>query len=418
MGKASLLMVIGFSTALLMIGSHISKVSSSAMDNYLSYYRSTMAHEIAAAGTNIAARALEQNMYWRSGSAKHSFMGGSFQTAIKVDSSNVQGTSTPRYQIRVTTKATYMDATSVISVLLQRSFFSRFCYYSVKEMGLSWYGSDTVTGPMHTQDNLSIISDKQWGDPVFMGRTTSKGHLIKKNGNDHAWFLGGYEPGVDIPLPTSITGLRDSAKTGYLFNSGFNSSGDSVWMRFSVDGGKKSVVQVKSGNRGGWGQPMPLPPNGVIYVDGANVHISGTLLGRVTVGAGGTTGSTGKGNIYIDDDMQYYNNPLMCASTDMLGLVAENDVVIAKNWNNERDVIVQASIFCRSGSFRAQGYNTQAVSNLYLLGGIINAKRGVVGTYDPDYGYVKKYVYDQRFMFDAPPCFPKTNTFEVVSWFE
>jgi hypothetical protein len=162
-----------------------------------------------------------------------------------------------------------------------------------------------------------------------------------------------------------------------------------------------------------------LPTNGVIYVDGANVRISGTLSGRVTVGAGGTTGSTKQGNIYIDDNVVLNNDPRNTTSTDMLGLVAENDVIIADNVANKKDIQLQASIFCRSGSFTAQNYTSIPLTGtIYLLGGIINNKRGGVGTFDPDHGYMKSYKYDARFLYDAPPFFPMTGNYEVVSWFE
>jgi hypothetical protein len=403
MGKASLLMVIGFSTALLMIGSNISKVSNSAMDNYLAYYRSSMAHDIAAAGTNMAARAIWENMAWRAGFGTRTFMGGTFASRVTDLGSN---------QVKITTTSTYMDQTSVISIILQPSSFSRFGYYSVQEGNIFWITGDTVWGPMHTQDNIHVS-----GDPVFMQRVTSlKG--LQKNKSDHPQFLGGFESGVNVSLPSDLTPLVTAAGNGgKLFNGG-----DSVCIQFQSNGN----VKWKTGATNGWNtDPLSsFAPNGVIYVNGANLHVSGTLAGRVTVGAGGTKGNSKQGNIYLDDDVTLNSNPQHTSSSDMLGLVADNDVIIADNVANKNGITIQASVFSRTGSFIAENYDKRhAGGTIQLLGGIIQSARGPVGTFSGSppqlvSGFLKNYQYDERFLYDAPPFFPTTGNLEIVSWFE
>jgi len=404
MGKASLLMVIGFSTALLMIGSNISKVSNSAMDNYLSYYRSSMAHDIAAAGTNMAARALWENAAWRAGFGTKSFMGGTFQSTVTDLGSN---------QVKVLTTATYMDETSTISVILQPSSFSRFGYYSNQEGNIFWITGDTVWGPMHTQDNIRVS-----GNPVFMQRVTSLKGLIRNYKTDKPQFLGGFESGVNVSLPSDLTPLQTAAGNGGKLFSG----GDSICIQFQSNGS----VKWKQGGTNSWNTDAlsSFAPNGVILVKDANIRISGTLSGRVTVGSIGPTGNSKQGNIFIDDDLKLNSNPQQGSSSDMLGLVAENNVVISDNVANKKDVIIQASVFSRSGSFTAENYDSRAVSGtIQLLGGIIQSKRGPVGTFSGTppkivSGYLKNYKYDTRFLYDAPPFFPTTGNFEIVSWFE
>jgi hypothetical protein len=404
MGKASLLMVIGFSTALLMIGSNISKVSNSAMDNYLFYYRSSMAHDIAAAGTNMAARELWENAGWRAGFGTKSFMGGTFNSTVTDLGSN---------QVKITTTSNYMDQTSVISVILQPSSFSRFGYYSDIEGNIFWITGDTVWGPMHTQDNIRVS-----GKPVFMQRTTSLKRLITTNRSDRPQFLGGYESGVNVELPSDLNPLVTAANNGGKVFSG----GDSVCIQFQSNGN----VKWKVGATNGWNtDPLSsFAPNGVILVNGANVRISGTLSGRATVGAIGPTGNNKQGNIFIDDDVILNSNPQQGSSGDMLGLVAENNVLITNNVANKKDVQIQASVFSRSGSFTAEDYASRPSSGtIQLLGGIIQSARGPVGTFNGNpprlvSGFLKNYKYDERFLYDAPPFFPTTGNFEIVSWFE
>jgi hypothetical protein len=407
MGKAALIMVMGFSTALLMIGSNISKVSSSAMDNYLGYYNSSMAHNIAAAGTNMAARALWENFAWRGGFGNKSFAGGRFSTQVTDFGIN---------QIKVATTASFMGHLSTVAVLLQPSSFSRFGYYSNIEGEIWWITGDTVWGPMHTQDNLRVA-----GTPTFMQRTTSLKTIIYKTSPtvDKPKFLGGYESGVSVSLPANLNPLLTAANNGGKVFTG----PDSVYIEFKSTG----TVKWKQGVSSSWSEePLStFAPNGVIYANGTNVHTWGTVNGRVTLGAGGTTGSNTKGNIFLDDDLMYEQNPLLGPSDDICGLVAENNILIANTTaNNANDFNLHASTFSRSGGFTAEKYASRGVEGrIKLLGGIQQNKRGAVGTFSGSPpvlqdGFLKNYLYDERLMFDAPPFFPTTGNYEIVSWFE
>lgn len=406
MGKAALIMVMGFSTALLMIGSNISKISTEAMDNYLSYYKSSMAHNIAAAGTNMAARALWENFAWRGGFSDKSFADGKFTTAV---------TDVGINQIRVLTRATFMDQVSTVMVLLQPSSFSRFGYYSNIEGNIWWITGDTVWGPMHTQDNLRVA-----GRPAFMQRATSLKSIKYYNGpppKDNPQFLGGYESGVSVSLPSNLNPLLTAAQNGGRVFSG----PDSVYIEFMSNGN----VKWKQGVSSSWNIDLltSFAPNGVIYANGTNVHVSGTVNGRVTIGAGGTTGASKEGNIWLDDDLRYAQDPRLGPSDDICGLVAENNILITDNSNNNgNDFYLDASCFSRNGGFTAQNYGSRGIEGrIRLLGGIQQNRRGAVGTFSGsslNNGFLKDYRYDNRLMFDAPPYFPTTGNYEIVSWFE
>ena len=401
-------MVMGFSTALLMIGSNISRVSKEAMDNYLNYYKSSMAHNISAAGTNMTARALWENFAWRGGYSNKSFAGGVF---------NSQVTDVGVNQIRVVTTAEYMGQTSIVAVLLQPSSFSRFGYYSNIEGNIWWITGDTVRGPMHTQDNLRVA-----GRPAFMQRTTSLKSIIYRNGPppiDNPQFLGGYETGVSVTLPSNLTPLLTAANDGgRVFNGP-----DSVYIEFQSNGN----VKWKQGVSASWNVDLlsAFAPNGVIYANGTNVHVKGRVNGRVTLGAGGTTGNNKQGNIWIDDDITYATDPRTGPSTDLLGLVAENNILITNNTeNNNNDLYMYASTFSRSGGFTSENYSSRGVEGrIHLLGGIQQNRRGPVGTFSGtppslNNGYLKDYQYDDRLLYDAPPFFPTTGNYEIVSWLE
>ena len=403
MGKASLLMVIGFSTALLMIGSNISKVSSASMDNYLSYFRTSQAHNIAAAGTNLAARSLWENPTWRGGFSRKSYLGGFFNSSVTDLGAN---------QVQVVTTAEFMDEVSTVAVLLQPSSFSRFGYYSNQEGNIWWITGDTVWGPMHTQDNIRVA-----GSPAFMQRVTSLKSLLKSKKTDSPQFLGGYEGGVNVAMPANLDPLKMAASNGGKLFDG----PDSLYLDFQANG----QIKWKQGSGEVWNidNLNSFAPNGAIYINGGNVHVKGVLNGKVTVGAGGTNGNNKQGNIFIDDDITYYEHP-KTGSDDFLGLVAENNIVIADRPETRGDLKIRASMFCRSGGVTAENYQGRPVEGkIELIGGIQQNKRGAVGTFSGSppqrvSGYLKNYQYDDRLMFDAPPYFPSTGNYEIVSWFE
>jgi len=407
MGKAALIMVMGFSTALLMIGSNIVKVSNEAMDNYLHYYKSSMAHNIAASATNMSARTLWENTSYRGGFSNRAFSGGTMSSTVVAAGINT---------ISIVTSAQFMGDSSTVSVILQPSSFSRFGYYSTIEGNIWWITGDTVWGPMHTQDNLRVS-----GSPAFMQKTTSLKSIIYYNGpppKDNPRFLGGYESGVSVTVPSDLSQLQQAASEGGRVISG----NDSVYIEFQSGGN----VRWRRGADATWTTQSVASfggSNGIVYAQGTNIHVSGTVDGRITIAAGGTTGSNTRGNIWIDNDITYAHDPRQVPSTDILGLVAENNILISKNDNNDKnDLYLDASCFSRSGGFTAEGYGSRGVEGrIHLLGGIQQYRRGAVGTFGSDglsNGFLKDYQYDSRLLNDSPPFFPTTGNYEIVSWFE
>lgn len=158
----------------------------------------------------------------------------------------------------------------------------------------------------------------------------------------------------------------------------------------------------------------------MIFANNAVVRLKGTVKGQYTIGCNSTTTSTGKGTVWLDDNIVYNKDPRQYPnSTDMLGICAENNVWITKNAANNSSININASVYCEKGSFRAQEPTTRPVSgNLNLLGGIIQQTQGGVGKAGTGgtivNGFAKRYRYDDRFMLASPPFFPGTGGFEIV----
>ena len=407
-GKATLFLIVGFSVLFLVISKNFGDVSNRAVDNYVSYHTETVAHDIAISAANIAANQIFLDPTWNSGYSDIPFQGGHFSVQLAV--------LDPYKNIReVTAQGTYNGKSSTVKVKFAPSKFSKFAYYSVSEGGTIWWtGSDTVWGPFHTQDYMRAAYH-----PVFYGKATTKKSLVYYTSQkaDKPYFLGGFEQGVDLPMPTNAV-------------DGFESIADDDGLKFS---GKDTVYLTFAGDslkyKYKFSDPyssLYLPsasPNGMIFAKDCVVRLKGTVKGQYTIGCSSLM-SAGKGTIYLDDNIVFNQDPRQYPnSNDLLGICAENSVLITDNVPNRTDINIHGSIYCEKGGFGADKYDTRVKSgNINLLGGIIQNTRKAVGTFGSDgkikTGFAKRYKYDDRLMVASPPFFPGTGGFEIVSWFE
>ena len=428
-GKALLLVVMGFSLIMMVTDKDMNFSSTRTVDNMANYYLDMNAHNIAVSGANMGANQIFLDPAWTAGLHDIPFDDGTIDVSVDI----LDATKNIR---RITSIGTYKDISDTVLVTLQPSKFSKFAYYSVSEGGtIYWTTGDTVWGPIHTQDYLNVS-----GSPVFMGKTTSLLGLKSENGywkySGYGWhrtkvwvstdtpqFVGGFESGVDKPLPSaSVTDVQADALSG-----GYNFTGhDTVYVTFKDDSisYKYSYNSTPTTVLG-----SSLAPNGVIFATDATLRLQGTVSGRYTVGASSVTTTSGwhtittGGNVYLDNDLVYKTNPQTNPnSTDMLGIVSERNVLITNNTANNSDINIDASIFCQDGGFGAEDYSTRPPSgNINLLGGIQQNVRQAVGTFDSSgitTGFNKRYKYDDRLLYSSPPSYPNTGSFEIVSWYE
>ncbi len=409
MGRSSLIMVLGFTTALLMIGSNITKVSTAAMENYTSYNNSAIAHTIAGAGMNLASRAIFENRLWRTGFSNKTFGGGTFNVTVEDVGVN--------NRVKMTSTAVFSGTTRVVACVLQPSTFSRYTYYSTDDVNGYWVGGDTIWGPFHCNNTLNVAYTNG-GSPVFMQRATSlKG--IKNYGNAHPVFKGGYDSGVDVQLPGDFDTLKHAAQTGGKWLEMHGSQ--PVFIQFNSDGTVTWRIDGDEDWTGGGWTTEPLTsfaPNGAVWVNENKLHIKGVLNGRVTIGA--------KRDVYIDNDLIYAADPRVGYSDDLLGLVAERTLWISDNADNRgpnNTFTLMGSIFSRTDGLWAEHYNSRPVEGkMTTVGGQISKIGGYTGQFSGN-SIINGFLpggtyYDDRLMNDAPPFFPTTGNFEVVSWFE
>ena len=176
---------------------------------------------------------------------------------------------------------------------------------------------------------------------------------------------------------------------------------------------------------------------GVVTFNGT-VGVSGTLRGRETLYAKG-------GTIVLLDDQRDAYDPSLGTCADILGLLADNNVVVAdnaintpqqftggssyKSFDDSQDMYIQAVIMALNTSFTVQNYGSGPTNALncagswdgrgclYVTGGLIQQDRGPVGMSN-GWGYVKQYTYDRCAAVKPPPYFPTTGRFQDNRYFE
>lgn len=415
-GKAILLVVLGFSILFMIAGNFWNGVGGRMNDNYVDYFNKTTSHNIAVSAVNMAANEIFLDKNWSLGYNNKDYQNGKiFLNVSSFYDASISPVDTFKL---VTSLGIFNHDTSLVKIVLGPSSFSKFAYYSVSEGGkIYWIKKDTVWGPFHTQGDLLASHH-----PSFMGKASLKGKIKYETNKatDAPIFHQGYDPGVDLPMPVNgVSGLKAPSKDGGFYFNGNLVGKSTIYMEFQGNN-----LLYKYTSAGPYIDTLYLPtdvPNGVIYVDNGTVRLKGTIKGAYTIGVSGSIGT--RGSVYLDDDIVYQNNPKTNPmSTDMLGIVAQNKVLITDNAANNSDININASIYVQDGGFGAENYNVRAVSgNINLLGGIQQNTRLPVGTFSGTtvtHGFAKQYRYDDRFMVISPPFYPGTGGFEILSWYE
>ncbi len=413
-GKVSLFLVIGFGVLFAIMGRNLLTVSNEATDNFVKYYTYTKAHNIAVAGANLSANRIFLNKTWMEGYSDESINGGTL---------NVTVDSFKTYNRRITSIGEFEGEKDTVIVTLEPKNFAQ--YGNFYDQNNAWWATgDTCRGPFHTNDFL-----KCYGTPVFLGYVTTKRGVKLHSNNTHPEFHGGLESGVYIPLEFDTSIIRIAAyENGHIFRdtTGGNKVTD-VRLELIDDGNVTYSINI---HNNGWTPDVTMPlstlaPNGVIYVEKGNVYIKGTLNGRLSVVAS-RKGNGNAGKIHITSDVKYNNDPRIDpTSTDMLGLIAEQNVQLDFDITRG-DIDIQASIYSQRDGFVIENYqNYPGAHNMNLLGGIIGKKLRATAKYGWNgheyyvtHGYSYVHAFDQRFFQQVPPSFPKTKYFKIVSWLE
>ncbi len=416
-GKGSLIVAAGFATVMGVYSTKMNRLTVTNSDNINSAFIRAQVHESALSGMNYGI-----NHVWSSENDTGHFAIYSPQCTTTVaitefgsDSILVQSISRGRVFMDE-----YFENNGETSPVVDTIFawfsnntpVSRWAAYSNQDNGIEWTTGDTSWGPVHCDQNLKVN-----GSPVFYGKVTAKlGISPNPSGNGcRAQFLGGWEIGIEAPLPTNMNLIRNRASqsndgaamnTKCLYNRELS-------LKFLSDG---NVIRTLEEEPSDTVLLTTIAPGGIIY-NTENITVEGVLRGVLTM--------ITDGSIEIVNDMVYSKNPLTDETCeDMLGLIAIQNVMVVDNQANNSDVNINACIFCVTGSFTAQNYASRPVAGrLTVIGSIAQAGKGQVSTVSPwdrsvTHGFSKSYYYDPRLRYMSPLYFPSVNEPRLVSWWE
>lgn len=363
---------------------------------------------------------------------------GSFTYTVTPDADNPTSPAPGIYAYTIASTGIVRGASRTIRTAeaITLSTFARYSYFTSYESFLVWWWwwqlevpvwfttGTFLEGPVHTNDQFHIS-----GNPIFDGPVSCAAATIDyMHGgppNDNPDFRQGITFGADEIDTESLT--ANTLTTAAASEGGYTFEGNTaVTLR---DDGTIDVI-----NYGGTSDPdpppenMPLPANGALFVNNGDLLISGTLDGVLTAGA--------SRDVIIMDDIRYNEDPrTVPTSDDILALISERDIVVdsnAANGDPERDLEVFASVIAigqepaysdEDGSFYVENYWSGLRGVLTVHGGIIQKRRGPVGTFyssnnQKASGYDKDYHYDMRMETNPPPHLPRITSFGRSSWQE
>jgi hypothetical protein len=464
MGKVSLFMVMGFNIVFMYMGFTLSDISSHAYHNYINYIDIEQAQFATESVANMALAQLftssQANSFYAMSTNPQTitFNGATATLAQYRDLNLLQNT--------FTIVATYQGYSDTIRIKSRQQSFSQFAMYNVNDGGIQWTAGEVCNGPLHTEGTLTLTTADGTADgrngngPLFKGRiSTLNGYTLNGKSNPknlYNGFTGGYQNNLSIGLPSATLLTTNLSASLPLAVNLPNTANKDIYIEFKPNGSmviKQGAVSTQSngtwtgggytlygsGNNGlGAGTYTTTPNssfNGVVALTGtsnANIHIKGKLNGQITLAA-----VAGSGSVYIDSSVVYNDenvngiNGNPPTSDDMLGIVANHSVIVTDNNNNNYvassstgNVNIDATIFSlglnSSDGFTAQNYNTRNATTLSLLGGLQQNNRQAVGQTKNgvQYGFLKNYVYDNRYVNQFPPGYPVDQYFSLISYYE
>jgi hypothetical protein len=294
--------------------------------------------------------------------------------------------------------------------------------------------SDTVEGPMHTDDATDVCGKAYFGrkehNPPDVVQIN--GGIYSGCGNSEATFYtasGKSTVGSELLTPEGDTSLGTYVKEG---GDEFTGSTHIV-----LHGETMSVTNSKNETK-----TYEWPTNGLVYVRAteAGCGYDFTDSAENTDNATEVKEETNCGNVYVSGT---YSKPLTIAAeedliingniyptsvegklgstepggTNTLGLIAGHYVRIyhpltntnCENAENAKGSLenpwIYAAILSTNHSFAVDNYACgKNLGNLNVYGAIAQRFRGIVGIVGGS-GYIKNYKYDERLAVDEPPYF-------------
>ncbi|MBP7767129.1 type II secretion system protein [Candidatus Saccharibacteria bacterium] len=241
-------------------------------------------------------------------------------------------------------------------------------------------------------------------------------------------------------LPQRSTNGSYNNTRGYLIELNNNSTYNLSQVNNETD---TNTIYTSALSRNLIANNIPIPSSGIIFAeDNVWIRSNPTFSGRVTIGAG-RLASSNNARISIADDLIYSTK----TGQDVIGLVSESNVTIAPYappLSGDFNFEINAAIISQNGSVNYPS-NYQSNTSLCTQGwsgsnqrftfyGSIASRNSWTWTWSRNSSCNRavsvgggKYVsgilnndtqYDYSLLYQPPPSFPITSTYNVLSWKE
>ncbi|MDP8209118.1 MAG: hypothetical protein P9L92_20815 [Candidatus Electryonea clarkiae] len=412
-GKGIMIYVVGFGIVFSMYQLKLNRIMVRASDNFNMNYMKTLVHEAAMTGANFGI-----NEVWANSTTDDTFTIVSAPCTSFVE---IAGAGVDSVYVKVVSRSQVFEddyyaqygtsmalVDSIIAYFVFSGSLAQYAWFTGKENGITWTDGDTIWGPIHSNHILHVHKS-----PVFYGKVTAKTGISPSptSPGNKGKFYGGWEIGIDMVIPTDMSRIINAATT----DNGaapINTKclyDQELHLEFLVNG---DVVRTVGASPPDTVALTTIAPTGAIH-SSADIHVSGVVNGQVTLHT--------DNDIWIDDNIVYDIDPLVDPNaTSFLGLIADNNVIVADNIPNTNDVTIHANILAVSGGFAVE--NLPGRSNngiLKVVGSIAQAQKANVGSgTGAGKGYTKKYYFDPRCSTQSSPYFPNVGSLRLVSWWE
>jgi hypothetical protein len=441
-GKILLIIIIGVLISTAIMNNAVNR--NLPVDTLNTDYQRSIAYDIAASGVNIAAnKSYFESTYSGVLYDSISFNGGKLYVKI----TNIGGDSAQILSQGVFPATGNNRQIARITYSLNKGYYDNYAVLTDEDNTIPWTTYDTAYGDLHSNNKIFFSRyGSSYSSAVFKGHVTAGEGFTYDNGADPD-FAYDPVPGINIQLPASvdekgapqmdISGAADW-NMKYTFNNGESmTTHKQVHLQFFVQGGVakyRCFMDKRADNRGNGPSETgsnygyygtfktstdliaDVPANGIIYVNGADVFVEGTIKGKVSVVCK-PDGSNNGGNIIVTNDLKCNTNPVNNpTSPDYIGLLAHKNVLIGNTKNNASNSApwkfsVQATILALTGGLSAIDNASRDRRILSIFGSITQGYRKGVGSGSSTPGasgatggFAKNYSYDKRLKITHANC--------------
>jgi hypothetical protein len=418
-GEASLLVVMGITTSVLLVGVALFALGSGETD-VVEYRTDSMR------GLWLAEGGIERAGVWLGElfdgnpavdptglGASHQPLGSGEYTYVVTDVSPGLG-SLPEFTVLST--GVIDGAVRQIRAVLTPETFAHFQWFINSQAPDTWFETgDNFEGPVYINGHLRVD-----GDPWFGSTVTATGSYIEAP-NSHPTFTAGYQtnaPVIDFPSTADVyASVRNQAGLNLPSLAGNGSRYEAVLGRNGNLGTLSYRSWRSATGYSAWTDRTIDSFGGALWF-GSTVWVEGTIDGELTIGC--------ENQIWVTNDILYADstpgNGPDPGCDDILGLVALNETIVKDTPANSTDCEIHGVVLSRNRRFEVENWNNPpARGTLTIWGGVIADQAWRTGTHVqgvPRSGYIRNWHYDPRMLRLFPPFFPLTGSMMVVSWEE